>query len=175
MRRESALSSSAYGSVERRVRGRPTSTTNPTNDCMSKVERALNLTARCAGYTRTGGWGAHFVFERFDTTLREDRVREMDEGLDVIDAQPLESTLLVAVRVATCPRPDELRCRDVFLDQVERTSRSRIPARVDEILEGFRASNSSRWPEGRPPCAANWPAHRPVHRPATRAARPTTP
>ncbi len=77
------------------------------------------------------------MFERFDTSLGEGRVREVDAGLDVIDAQPLESSLLVAVRVATCPRPHELRCRDAFLDQVERTSRSCIPERVDEIREGY--------------------------------------
>ncbi len=77
------------------------------------------------------------MFERFDTSLGEGRVREVDEGLDVIDVQPLDSSLLVAVRVATCPRPDELRCRDAFLDQVERTSRSRIPAWADEIREGY--------------------------------------
>ena len=78
------------------------------------------------------------IFDHFDELLQARKFREVDEALDAVDVNRLDSNLMVALLTITRAAKENLRRREELIRRIETKLRADAPERADKILSGVK-------------------------------------
>ena len=75
-------------------------------------------------------------FDHFDELLQARKFREVDEALDAVDVNRIDSNLMVALLTITRAAKENLRRREELIRRIETKLLADAPKRPDENLSG---------------------------------------